>query len=166
MPLNPATLTTEILKLTDENRPDFKGFPVAVMNGEVDEASYNAQTAANWADALAAFFGELVVPPIIPGAILAARSAFEGAFLAAMKPAEQEAGGGPLQAGLTAMVAILAASAVPPVALPPPGDVAFSPGGETSDPSGPAISLASSIFAWAKTGLYGVPPSPPTIPWS
>ncbi|APU88894.1 hypothetical protein Rctr197k_075 [Virus Rctr197k] len=166
MPLSVATMTTEVLRLTDATRGDFVGFPAVVVGGVVDLPATNALVAANWAGAARRFFSEIVVPVVVPTAFLTGEAAFQAAMFALMGPPGLYDPGAALAAGFSAFAVVIAASAVVPVAVPPPAPLTLTPGVPTADPVGPATNLATAVFTWAKTGLYGVPPVPPLVPWS
>lgn len=167
MPLDPATLTTEILKLTDKSRPDFVGFPlVLTAANELDIVGTNDKVATNWANAAGVFFATIVVPPVLPPVIAAGVAAFKTAMFALLGPPGSPTAAAALAAGFTAMAGVIAAGAVPPVAVPPPAPLVIPIGPPIADPLPPAANIAAAVFAWAKTGLYGVPPQPPSIPWS
>jgi len=162
MPLNVATLTTAVLRLTDKSRGDFAGWPTVVVGGAVDWAATSQAAASNWAGAAQAYFMELVVPAVVP----AAHTAGASAFAAAMTPKVSTDPLGGVADGFGAYAVVLAVSAVVPVAVPPPAPLVLVPGPPTSDATGPAAAMAATIDTWARTGLYGVPPAVPAVPWS
>ena len=167
MPLNPVTLTTAILRLTDKTRSDFVGFPlVRTAGGDVDLVGTNQLVASNWADTAARFFVEAVVPPPNPVALAAGRSAFAQAMGAALNAPGGATAAAALSAGWAAFAVAFAGLITPPVATPPPAPLVIPVGPPTANPVPPAANIATAVFAWAKTGLYGVPPQPPSIPWS
>lgn len=165
MPLNPATLTDSILKITDKTNPGFVGFPIVIVGGMLDVGATNAKTAANWSQAAFDFFAQAVVPPPNPAALAAGKAAFQPAMAAAIGPPGSPTAAAALAAGFAAFAAAFAALVVPPIATPPASPLVIPIGPPIADPTPPAASMAAAIFAWAKTGLYTIPPSPP-VPWS
>lgn len=167
MPLDPATLTHEILRLTDQTLSDFVGWPkVLLPDGSLDVAGTNALVAQNWANAARAFFQTMVVPPVLPPVLDAAAASFATAMAGALGPPGAPTAAAALAAGFGAFAVTVALGAVPPVAVPPPAPLVPPIGPPTALAEPPAALLAVAVFAWAKTGLYGVPPQPPSVPWS
>ena len=169
MPLRLATAETEMLRLFDNSRPDFRGYGgVLTPDGSsVDYPASYLNTAHNWAKAATGFFRELSAPPVLPVAFLAAEAALVAAMAPALGPTAVQAIQA-LQEGFSAYAAVLAlpASLVPPaVATPPPAPPPFVFGPPTNSAVLPALAFANVIFAWAKTGLQGAPPAGPVLPW-
>lgn len=164
MALIAAVLAEEIRKFSDVNHPEFSGFPSNAL-----------ETATKWARALKAYFATLGPPVLIPGTL----DLSEAAMIAAMEPLVFPVPGQgaiALAAGFAAFVLPFVAGGAPAVVIPPPAP--FVPAFSIPPilPTTPAIIAASTIAAastlalsvdvWAKTGLSGVPPAPPTIPWA
>lgn len=166
--LDPTVLIDAILRLTDRSRADWVGLPT-VLNGDgtVNIPATHAVTAGNWANVAVEYFGGIVVPVVLPAVHALARSAFENAMLPVLNGGGPIAGFVALQAGFTAYAAALIGGVVPPgVALPPTTPLVITPGPPTVDPTPAAVSMAAAIDAWARTGLYGIPPATPVPPWS
>jgi hypothetical protein len=167
MPLVVATLTQEILKLTDKTRSDFKGFPMVLTPaGAIDVAGTNNKVATNWSVAAQVFFSTIVVPPVLPPVVAAGAAAFKSSMFGLLGPPGSPTAAAALAAGFTAFAAIIASGATIPVAIPPPAPLIIPIGPPILDPTIPAANIAAAVFAWAITGTYGVPPAPPSIPWS
>lgn len=168
MPLVSAVLMEEVLKITDKSRPDFVGFPAVVVDGVLDRPATNDLVATNWANAAGNFFLGIVVPPGAVAGVPLAVATFKSTMLGLLSVP----GGGvvALEQAFFSMGAVLAVSGAP-AAIPPPAPpllaaalLPFLAG--TADPTGPAAALANAVFLWTKTGLWGAPPAPPTVPWA
>lgn len=166
MPLVAATLVEEILKLTDKTRSDFKGFPVVIVENAIDVFATNDRVSDNWANAAGIFFAAISVPTVPPPIIIAGVAAFKSNMFGILGPPGSPTAAAALAAGFTAFAGVIAAGAVPPVAVPPPAPLVIPIGPPILDPLIPALNIANAVFAWAKTGLYGTPPQPPSIPWT
>lgn len=163
MPINSATMTAEMLKLTDQTNGGFVGFPPDIQT-----------TADNWAAAVEAFFLELAVPAVVPGTQAAGRSAFSSTMAGLLSVP----GGGlaALDAGFVAFAGVIVGGIIPAsgVATPPPAGpnigliLASFVAVPTGDPNPPAAAMGSGILAWAKTGMFtpAAPPGAPPVPWS
>jgi len=154
MPLNPATLIDRIRRFSDETHAEFVGFPETPV-----------EVAQRWAEALSAYFDELTLPALIPGATSLAGAALQAAMPPLVAPVP---GAGPaaLQAGFAAFTAALVPGALPAMAVPPPAPFVAPPLPPVTDATAAATTLASAVDLWARTGLSGVPPAPPVTPWS
>lgn len=155
MPLDPLTLQAQILELTDQENPAFRGFPPDAP-----------AVAANWSSVARAFFAGAVVPAaaiLIPGGLALAEEAMRARMIADLVL------GGPaaLQNGFAAFAAVLAASVLPiaGVGAPPPAPLVLPILPPIPDPPIPAAAIATSVYVWALTGTVTPPPSGPPIPW-
>jgi hypothetical protein len=170
MPLLVATLQAEILKITDQNDPNFVGPSLVIAGGVVDMVASNDLAATFWANAVGAYLSGIIVPPgavaMVPAAVAAFKTAFfpllgvPGGALIALNEAFMKA-------------AIVLAAAPPPAAIPPPVPLlttlapAMAPfAAGTFDPHPPAAAMALAIDTWFRTGLWGPPPAPPASLWS
>lgn len=146
MAVDPATLTAEILKLTDETNPDFVGFPPD-----------NETTAINWAAAISAYLATLTTPP---GGGLAAVAA-EGTAASAMEAA--------LDAGGIGLVELFAAFGVAIAVIPVSvaGVFSLTPLPPSALVGPPAASLAGDATKWVAAGTWTAPaPGSSPIPWA
>jgi hypothetical protein len=171
MPLNPVTLTNAILRLTDQTRSDFVGWPAVYVAGALDLPATHQLVAENWAGAARTYFSELIFPVIVIPSTL---DLAETAMVAAMTSLVAVPGGAAvaLVAGFQAFAAAIVPGVLPAVAIPPPAPppiaAALAPFAVAgiADPQPPAAAVAAAVDTWARTGLAGVPPQPPTTPWS
>ena len=157
MPLNVATLTEEVRKITDPDFSGFEGFPTT------DE-----EVAERWSEAMAVYFGEIFAPPFTPVHIAVGKAAMVASMEGASVP-----GAGPAIVPI-AIANFAAAMAVAPpptglIVVPPASPAPFAP--PPPVPPQPAVTIAAglalSLDAWAKTGLQGPPPTtPPAGFWS
>lgn len=150
MPLNPLTLANAIREFNDPDFSGFSGFPQS-----------KEDSALKWAEAFNKFMLEIVNPPL--GVHVAGKSAMEVIMSSILLPLPPT-GAIAIQSGLVSYVTAFAPTTAPFVSIPPAGPppiVVLPPAlAEQS-----AIQMAGIIFAWAKTGMSSVPPSPP-IPWT
>lgn len=165
MPLNPATLATEIYKFSSEQAPGFVAYPASAQ-----------EAAEKWADAFIAFLGEAVQPPGLVAAVQAGRSLMISTMMAqtAVDPGSgmlifpTGAGLLALGNGVTAMVALVATPAFTPppaIAVPPPAPFVPPALPPTMDPITPPLTLAITALAWAITGTFTAGPPVPPTPW-
>jgi len=155
MVLSPTVMQTEVLKMTDESRGDFVGWPESAP-----------ETAANWAAACRAFFTQISAPPINP----AIHGAAEQAFIAASVGTISVPGGGAaaLDLGFQVYAATMIAGVIPPaIAIPPvvPPLLATVLIAPVPSAQGVAVTLGAKIYTWAITGTFTVPPAPAVLPW-
>jgi hypothetical protein len=151
--LNPETMKGEILRLTDGSRADHVGWP-----------SSASEAAANWAQALSRYFGEMVYPELIEGVIAAAAAASVGVMQESLEK-QGHLGLEFLSAGCAAFAPLLAAKP-PVVATAPPTPPVFPPLEPAATADGPAGKVADVIDTWARTGTAGIPGGSPPTPWS
>lgn len=156
MPLLSLTLEDQILRLTDQTRSDFLGFP-----------STANLVGANWARAARAFFVVASIPSIailLPVAHDLAESAMSSTVVSL-----SSTGVLALQNGFAIYAATLAANVLPGagVVVPPPTPLTLPLLPPVSDPLIPAAVIAASVLAWALTGTFipATPPGSPPIPW-
>lgn len=170
MPLVAAVLQQEILKITDENDPNFVGPSLVVVNGAVDMVASNDLAATFWTNAVTTYLSGITIPPGAIAQVPAAVATFKTTFFGLLGVP----GGAliALDAAFVAAAAILA-TAPPPAALPPPAPLLALLGPAMApfavgimDPAPPAAAMAGAIQAWFATGLWGPPPSPPASPWA
>lgn len=148
MPLDPSVAVAEVRKIADPSHPSHS-WP-----------SSAAAAKARWAAGVRVYFGGLVSPSLVPGTLTTA----EAAMVAAFDPAAGLAG---LQAGLAAFAGAVVAGIAPgQVATPPPAPPVWGSLTPTSDGTARSTQLGQAIDAWARTGLAGAAPGPPTNPWS
>lgn len=148
MPLNPSIAVAEVRKIADPSHPSHS-WP-----------SSAAATKTRWAAAVRAHFEGLVSPSLVPGTLAAA----EAAMVAAFDPAAGLVG---LQAGLAAFAGAVVAGIAPgQVATPPPAPPAWGSLANTSDGTARSTQIGQALDTWARTGLVGAAPGPPTNPWS
>ena len=80
MPLVPAVLIEEILKMNDDTRGDFIGWPMVLdALGAIDTPASQELAAQNWANAAGVYLATISVPPGavagVPAAVVAFKSA-------------------------------------------------------------------------------------------
>lgn len=150
MPLNPATLSSELLDLFD-------------FVAEAEDPPTADELAGRWADAFGAYLQEAMNPAFNSGAIEAGKAALRSTLAATiMDP--PPAGLAALTAGLTAFCAATTALVLPFVSIPPPAPLP-TPSGSPAPASAAAAALAATIHTWVITGTASVPPAPPA-PWT
>lgn len=148
MPLDPSAAVAEVRKIADPTHPSHS-WP-----------SSAAAAATRWAAAVRAYFNGLVAPSLVPGTLDAA----EAAMVAAFDPTTGLAG---LQAGLAAFAGAVVAGIVPGLAAtPPPAPPVWGPLTVTSNGAARSAQIGAALDAWARTGLTGALPGPPSNPWS
>lgn len=155
MPLVPATLTAELIKIMDKESPTHEGFPENTV-----------EAASRWADAINAY-AQSVVPPSANAE--AARSAFETAMLAV----SADAGNfyTVIKAAFTAYAAQLALGMAPTfTGVPPPVPIVLEPtaaiGLAGGTGSAVAAAMTAIIDAWFRTGTAVNASSGATTIWS
>ena len=145
-------LVEGIRRFTDETFEGFEKFPATE-----DEA------AEFWSRAVQDYLLTQVIPP--PGGVVYAALA-----ATAMKPAFKGFSA-PFAApvilpGAFAVAAATIAGSSVPVAVPPPAPLVIPPMPPVPSAAVGALVLATAVDLWFKTGLFGVPPTPPAPPWS
>ena len=148
MPLSQATLVTAILRCTAPPSGKFPANP-----SEVGQA---------WSAAASASLMEMVLPPLLPGALAAGRAAMSAVVAAQVGVSGVAA----LSNGFHAFALAIAPMTLPPgLSVPPPAPPQIPALPPTNDPVAPAQTLAAAIFAWTKTGLYVSAPGALPVPW-
>jgi hypothetical protein len=145
-----ATAEAEILKITDPTDANFRGWP-----------SNDATVAANWARIARLFFATQSFPTgvVVDSVQVPAEQAFITAMVTELALNTADRGAKGIDAGFTAYAAQVAAGSL----LLPAGIITCTPPlaalgiaskitGVTSDPSGPAATMAAALAAWAMTG--------------
>ena len=150
MPLSQATLVTAILRCTAPPSGKFPSNP-----SEVGQA---------WSGAAERFFAEMVLPPLLPGALAVGRAAMSAVGAAQVGVSGVAA----LSNGFHAFALAIAPMTAPPgLSVPPPAPPQIPPLPPTNDPVAPAQTLAAAIFAWTKSATYtAVPGVSSPVPWS
>lgn len=170
MPLLASILQQEILKITDEDDPNFVGPSLVTVSGAVDFVASNELAATFWSNAVGVYLAGITVPPGAIAQVPAAVATFKTTLFGLLGVP----GGAliALDAAFLAAAALLA-TAPPPVAVPPPVPLLTTLGPAMApfavgvlDPAPPAAAMAGAIDAWFRTGLWGPPPAPPASPWT
>lgn len=139
MPLLPNVLNAEILKLTDENDPGFKGY-----------AETAEQAAENWSSAMLAYLSGQLFPLGAPAAAAGAATPAQEAYKAALRTRQN-----PLDAMLKVFTtAIATASGGVAPSGDPPFALALAPFllAPVEDPGPPAQAMAAAVQVWMLTG--------------
>lgn len=149
MPLDPASLTSGVLQVLD-----------AASSGSVHGTPELAEL---WGDALRDYFTGCIGPPGLPTRALLLDGAREAA-VAALGTATVPTGIVQLQAAVFAFAGAIVASTAPPIVATPPPVPLILVGGPVPNAAA-ATAIAVEIDTWARTGLWIVPLLPPA-PWA
>ena len=128
----------------------------------LETADGQAEVGAAWASVFATFFASPSVPPTNPG--LAAGLLTAQATAAGMLGTATFESGPQVVSDVAALfAAAVALAALGGVAVPPTSP--FVPEGSLEGPDEASQAFAASLAAWARTGTFTVPASPP-VPWT